>query len=115
MLHSTANARRQVSAVANPALDADARKLQRTCQDFESLFVKQLLGTMRKGTLGDGLLRQDVSFQVATDMYDSALAESIGRAGGIGLGQLLYKQLRTTLREPAATAVVAGAGAGGKT
>ena len=69
------------------------KALDKACRDFEGIFLKQVVSTMRTGTLGKSLFGEDVATQVVTEMHDSALADSLGQSGGIGLGKVLYEQL----------------------
>ena len=80
-----------------PAQSSAPERLVRACRDFEGLFIKQLLATTHNGQMGDGLLKDDVTTQVTRDMHDSALADSIGQAGGFGLGDLMIRQLSPQL------------------
>ena len=69
------------------------KALDKACRDFEGVFLKQLVSTMHEGTTGEGLFGKDVASQVVADLHDGALADSLGQAGGVGLGKMLYAQL----------------------
>ena len=76
-------------------------KLKKAAQDFESLFIYQLLKRMR-ATVPKS---EDSGFGLETmrEITDEQLAIHIARHGGIGLGEMLAKSLaREQSREAAA-------------
>lgn len=71
--------------------------LRRACQDFEAIFVKQLLSSARPGDAQDGLFGSSVADEIMWDMHNSHLAEDISRRRGLGLGEMLFAELRKAL------------------
>ncbi len=59
-------------------------------QQFEAIFLRQMIASMRSPSLGDDLFGSDASNQFR-DMSDARLADSM--AGQFGIAQLLEKQL----------------------
>ena len=78
----------------------DLQALKRACKDFESIFVYTLLKTMR-ATLpkpeGAGTSRE-----FYTSMGDLEVARAIAHGRGVGLGDLLFEQLKHKGRESSA-------------
>ncbi len=74
--------------------DMAARRLRRACTEFESLFVAQMLKSMRRTVVEDGLLGNSHESRIVKSMYDENLALALARGGGIGLGQMLFERLR---------------------
>ena len=76
-----------------PAIDRNS-SLYKACQDFEALFIKQMLDVMRKTVhkeedlLGGGL-SQDVFEGMLYDEYAKKMAET----AGFGLAETIYNQL----------------------
>lgn len=72
--------------------DAQDKKLREACNDFESVFVRQLLSQMRATVPKSDLFgsREEELYQ---DMLDTEMSKDIGRAGTLKLGDLLYAQL----------------------
>jgi len=70
------------------------RELREIAKDFESLLVRLLLKEMRKTIPEDGFLEYSHATQMYEEMGDDALANQIAEQGGIGIGQLLYEQLK---------------------
>ena len=72
-------------------------QLKATCQEFESIFLYFLLTAMRRAELTpDETLfgPRSTAEKIFTDMLDERYAEKIAQAGGVGLGEMLFKQLR---------------------
>jgi flagellar protein FlgJ len=70
-------------------------ELRKACADFESLFIYQLLKSMRKTIPEGGFLSNKNSWSDAcTMMFDQKVAEDLAdRGGGLGLQDMLYRQL----------------------
>jgi flagellar protein FlgJ len=73
---------------------AGDKELKEACQDFESIFVKQLLDGMRKTINKTGLLSGGLTEEIYEDMLYSEYAREISRSGNLGLADLLYNQLK---------------------
>ena len=73
-------------------------KLRKACADFESIFIYQLLQTMRKTIPVGGILSNKNSrSDIYTTMFDQKIAEDLAkRGGGVGLQKMLYQQLGNT-------------------
>jgi len=73
-----------------------AKKLKKACKEFEALFLANLLKTMRKSFSQQGALSGE-GFGQGTfmDMMDSEVARYLSVSGGkgLGIGDMLYKQL----------------------
>lgn len=79
--------------------DADA--LREAAIEFESLFINHLLSTMRR-TIPKSELFGETSFARETfeGMFDEELAKVMARAGGIGLADMLMRQLGQAVYDP---------------
>lgn len=75
----------RASSDAQGSLDEVARQ-------FESLFVQQMLKSMRQAGLGEGLMDNDQSL-FYRDMYDQQLGIHLSESGGIGLAEVIKRQL----------------------
>lgn len=65
-------------------------EIKETAQQFEAIFLRQMIASMRSPSLGDDLFGSDGSNQFR-DMSDARLAHSM--AGQFGIARLLEKQL----------------------
>lgn len=70
-----------------------AAELKKACADFEAIFLSQLLRTMRRTVPKSGLLDGGLAEDIYRDMLDVEIAERMARRGGMGLGDMLYRQL----------------------
>ena len=66
--------------------------LEKVAQQFESLFLHQMLKSMRQANLGEGLMDSDQSL-FYRDMFDQQLSVHLAEKGGIGLADFLKRQL----------------------
>jgi flagellar protein FlgJ len=92
-----ANASIYTSMEGLTALKARASKdakgsLDEVAKQFESLFVQQMLKSMRQAGLGEGLMDNDQSL-FYRDMYDQQLAIHLSESGGMGLADVIKRQL----------------------
>lgn len=69
-------------------------RLKRVCSEFESLFIEQVLKTMRRTVHQGGLIGESNEGKILTSMYDEKLAICIAQSGGIGLGQMLFESIK---------------------
>lgn len=79
-------------------LKNDARKespeaLKEVAKQFESIFINNVLKGMREAKLAEGILDNDQS-KFYNDMYDQQLAVHLAGKPGIGLADLIVKQMR---------------------
>lgn len=74
--------------------DAKDKKLRRVCADFESIFMHYILKTARSALPEDGLFDKTCESKIYKSIVDEQMALSVARGRGMGLGQLLYEQLR---------------------
>jgi flagellar protein FlgJ len=84
------------SAAAQSAL-SDASKaidpeLKKAAEKFEAVFVRQVLGEMRKAKLGDELFGSSATDNFR-EMADAKTADAMAKQGVFGIGALLAKQL----------------------
>lgn len=105
----------QASAGSNPKA-----AIAESAKQFESLFMQELLKSMRSATLASGMM-ENSGTQMGTELLDTQFAQKLtGRAGG--LGELIARQLQRQIgavtvgadgRTAAAAAPGSAAGAAG--
>ena len=76
----------------NAASDKRQAEIQSMAADFEAIFVRQMLNTMRTSSLGEGLFDGQGTEQFR-DMQDAKVAESMAEKGVFGIAQLLTRHL----------------------
>ena len=74
--------------------DAWNNRLKRTCTEFESIFITYMLKSMRNTLVEDGLFGKTNEAKIVKSMFDEKLALGIARGGGIGLGRILFEELK---------------------
>jgi peptidoglycan hydrolase FlgJ len=81
-----------VSSTATPApAPNDRAKLKAAAQQFEAVFLRQIISSMRSASLGDGLLDSSSSDQFR-EMSDARTADAMAQKGAIGIADMLLKQ-----------------------
>jgi len=65
--------------------------LQTAAQQFEAIFLRQMIGGMRSQSLGDGLFDSSASAQFR-DMADARTADAMADKGSLGIAQMLLQQ-----------------------
>jgi Rod binding domain-containing protein len=73
------------------SIDYDEEKKKKVAQDFESIFIHQLLETM-KATIPEEE-SEDVAAGQVKSMYWSFMADAISDQGGLGLWKDIYKSM----------------------
>jgi len=84
----------KAQSAASTQSAAGAGKLKEVAQQFEAIFINIMLKEMRKTIPKDGLLSGDLSSTIYREMMDTALSEHIAKAGGFGLGEHIYRELK---------------------
>jgi soluble lytic murein transglycosylase-like protein len=72
------------------AATSDAKKWK-TAQDFEAIFIHQMLKSMRNTVPKDEEMSS--GRRIFTEMLDEQIANSASRTGGFGLAKMIYKEL----------------------
>lgn len=73
-------------------IDKDSNLFQ-ACQDFEAIFLKQMLNVMRKTVNKGELLNGGFAEDVFEDMLYDEYAKKMVKHSGFGLSEMLYREL----------------------
>jgi len=76
-----------------PADKNEKTKLFTACQELEALVLKQMLDVMRQSVPQDGLFSEGNAEKLFQSMQDDNLAAHLAKSGGVGFGEVLYRQL----------------------
>ena len=79
------------SGAANPPNSKEASV--KAAKDFESFFAYYLLKVMRESVPKGGLLNSGMGENVYNSLIDENIAEGISSRGGLGLSDLIIKQM----------------------
>lgn len=72
---------------------AEAARLKDTCRQFEALFLQQLLKEARAGAAALSGEKRSFDREVYEGWQDEQFAGAMSGSGGIGLAEMLYRQL----------------------
>ena len=81
-----------LAALKRDARAADPNALREVARQFESIFAKMMLSSMRKASFGDPLLGSD-QHDFYQGMFDDQLSVELTKGRGLGLADMLVQQL----------------------
>ena len=77
------------------------QELKEACKGFEGMFLGLMYKQMRATVPKNELFGESNGQKIFQDMYDQKLMDNIADGGGIGLADMLYKQLSPQVRAQA--------------
>ncbi len=77
--------------VPSPATPFDP-KLRKAAQGFEAVFLREIIGSMRKGKLADEMFGSSATDNFR-EMADARTAESMAKLGQFGIAAMVERQL----------------------
>lgn len=89
---ANANDFRQFAALRRGAETNDPSTLKQVAKQFESLFTKMMLESMRKASFGDPMFGSDQG-DMYQGMMDDQMAVQLSQGKGLGLADMLIRQL----------------------
>ncbi len=66
--------------------------LAKAAQQFEAIFLRQMIASMRQGSLAEGLFDNGATEQFR-DMADAKTADNLSKTGSFGIAELMMRQL----------------------
>jgi flagellar protein FlgJ len=82
-----------ISRNQNLSESKDLTRLKKATEDFEGIFVKMMLDSMRKTVQESGLFPKNSGQEFFEDMMYQTYSEKIVQTGNLGLAKNLYNQL----------------------
>ncbi len=73
---------------------AEDKKLREACQDFEAMFMSIMYKQMRNTVPENELFGKSNGEKIFESMLDDEVMKNASKAGGVGLGDMLYRQLK---------------------
>ena len=73
---------------------AEDKKLREACQDFEAMFMSIMYKQMRNTVPENDLFGKSNGQKIFESMLDDEVMKNASKAGGMGLGDMLYRQLK---------------------
>lgn len=89
----------QFTKLKNEAKDKSPESIKKVAQQFEALFLHNILKQMRSAKLADSIFDSDQS-KTYNEMYDQQLAQHLAGKPGVGLADLIVKQLSPKAANP---------------
>lgn len=83
----------ELSKLGDSAKSMEDDRLKEVCKDFQSIFVKQMLDSMRKTVNKEGLLSGGHAEEIFEDMLYDEYADQISNTANLGLDKMMYQQL----------------------
>ena len=96
----------------------DREKLKKSCADFESILISQMLKSMRQAMTPSREPGNGLGKDTYTSLFDQELSQSLAKRGGLGLGKKIYDQViqrEERKRPPVSETDRAGKARGGRT
>lgn len=82
----------QAAQAGTAAPQQDRAALEKAARAFEAIFVRQLLSTMRKASVGEDIAGSS-SVDQFREMSDANLANGLAEQHSLGIADLILKQL----------------------
>ena len=73
-------------------------KLRKATQDFEAFFIGAMFKSMRKTVPDGGLVKKGQGEEIYRDMLDGEVSTELSRGEGLGLAELMYRQLKKDVK-----------------
>ena len=77
----------------------DDSRLREAANEFEAIFIQQMLKTMRKTSLESDLIPKSEGEKIFRSMLDEQYARLSAKSGSLGLGEMIFQQLKTNLEK----------------
>ena len=94
-----------LSPAANQPASAEEQRLRAVTKQLEGVFVQQLFKAMRETVPKDGFTDGGAGEDIFTGMMDEKIATHVPEHWERGIGESLYRQLRSALGSPKPDAV----------
>ena len=83
----------EIKGVSNDA------KLRETASEFEAIFIQQMLKSMRETSFESDLLPKSEGEKIFRSLLDEQYANISAKSGSLGLGEMIYQQLKSNLEK----------------
>ena len=77
----------------------DDEGLRKASNEFEAIFLQQMLKTMRKTSLESDFIKKSEGEKIFRSMLDEQYAILSAKSGRLGLGEMIYQQLKSNLKK----------------
>ena len=78
----------------NPIGSHTEDQIQKVSKDFEAIFLRMIFKQMRESVEKSSLFGNSRAMDFFESMRDEQLADSLAKAGGLGIGNMVYQRLQ---------------------
>ncbi len=71
----------------------DLESLRESCREFETMLVMEAYKAMRKAVPDGGLIKKSMAIETFQEMFDMEMAKKTAENKGIGVADMMYKQM----------------------
>ena len=71
----------------------DETKLKKASEDFEALFINQLMQSMRRTVLKSKFLEDAPGKEVYQSLFDREISKKMAQKGALGVGKIIYRNV----------------------
>ena len=89
----------QLREIPDAKVKTDDTKLREASDDFEAIFIEQMLKTMRKTSLESNFIKKSEGEKIFRSMLDEQYAILSAKSGRLGLGEMIFQQLKSNLKK----------------
>ena len=79
------------------AEEKELKKLRAASQDFEAIFIKQMLDAMRKTVPKGGIINGGMAEEIFEDMLYTERAKIMAKTGSFGLADMIYNKYKDSV------------------
>lgn len=83
----------KLEQAAKQVQEKDDKKLRDTCREMESVFLNYMLTQMRATVPKNTLMGDNSKKEIMQSLLDTEMSKNMSQAGGIGLADMIYRQL----------------------
>ena len=94
---NTSSAQLESKLQGSSVTSAEMKKLKEACNDFESIFIKQMLDSMKKTINRSELSKRNMGEEIFDDMLYDEYAKKMSGTAGLGIGDMMFRQLSRQL------------------
>lgn len=76
------------------AMEKRDKELRKACEGFEAMFLSMMYRQMRATVPENTLFGESNALKIFQDMRDDELMKNVAAGGGIGIADMMYKQLK---------------------
>lgn len=96
--HKAASASQAQHVVNEAAVSKRDKELKDACKGFEAMFLSMMYKEMRATVPENTLFGESNGQKIFMDMRDSELMKNVAESGGLGLADLMYRQLSPQIK-----------------